>query len=154
MSLNQYLTPSQGEIERFWNIGNRNQAQWWEATTHPRAVGPFIRAHGSGRELVTGQWALIPHFAKMAKLPYQTNNARSEELSSKASYRQSWQRGQRCIIPALSFDEPCWEIVRHEWWQFRRRSEEHTTELQTLMRNSYDVICLIKKKQKHRQTTT
>src|SRR3546814_6009265 len=67
----------------------------WSSDVCSSDLGPFIRAHGSGRELVTGQWALIPHFAKMAKLPYQTNNARSEELSSKASYRQSWQRGQQ-----------------------------------------------------------
>src|SRR3546814_3441512 len=30
----------------------------------------------------------------------------------------------------------------------RRRSEEHTSELQSLMRTSYDVFCLKKKKQK------
>src|SRR3546814_2060454 len=30
---------------------------------------------------------------------------------------------------------------------FRSRSEEHTSELQSLMRNSYAVFCLIKKKQ-------
>src|SRR3546814_3666470 len=29
-----------------------------------------------------------------------------------------------------------------------RRSEEHTSELQSLMRNSYDVFCLKKKKQR------
>src|SRR3546814_9889531 len=29
------------------------------------------------------------------------------------------------------------------------RSEEHTSELQSLMRNSYDVFCLQKKKNKH-----
>src|SRR3546814_6936841 len=29
---------------------------------------------------------------------------------------------------------------------FRGRSEEHTSELQSLMRNSYDVFCLKKKK--------
>ncbi|HEY9459822.1 MAG TPA: SOS response-associated peptidase family protein, partial [Paralcaligenes sp.] len=92
----------------------------WEAAVHPRAAGPFVRAHDIRRDLVVGQWALIPHFAKSAKLPYQTNNARSEELASKASYRRSWQRGQRCIIPAMSFDEPCWETGRNVWWQFRR----------------------------------
>src|SRR3546814_7111293 len=32
------------------------------------------------------------------------------------------------------------------------RSEEHTSELQSLMRNSYDVFCLQKKKKKHAQT--
>src|SRR3546814_8151143 len=33
------------------------------------------------------------------------------------------------------------------------RSEEHTTELQSLMRISYAVFCLKKKKKNHRQTT-
>src|SRR3546814_7927419 len=35
----------------------------------------------------------------------------------------------------------------------RRRSEEHTSELQSLMRNSYAVFCLKKKKYKIRNTT-
>src|SRR3546814_9841865 len=33
------------------------------------------------------------------------------------------------------------------------RSEEHTSELQSLMRNSYAVFCLKKKKEPHRQPT-
>src|SRR3546814_966484 len=54
-----------------------------------------------------------------------------------------------------------------EWWyqyyfatkrgqagyaRYRQRSEEHTSELPSLMRNSYAVFCLTKKKAKHRQT--
>src|SRR3546814_6811854 len=35
-----------------------------------------------------------------------------------------------------------------------RRSEEHTSELQSLMRISYAVFCLKKKKKKNKQTTT
>src|SRR3546814_10677090 len=38
---------------------------------------------------------------------------------------------------------------REEWSQLRRRSEEHTSELQSLMRISYAVFCLKKKKNKH-----
>src|SRR3546814_7035003 len=34
------------------------------------------------------------------------------------------------------------------------RSEEHTSELQSLMRNSYAVFCLKQKKNNNRQTTT
>src|SRR3546814_8435523 len=34
------------------------------------------------------------------------------------------------------------------------RSEEHTSELQSLMRISYAVFCLKKKKKKHKQDTT
>src|SRR3546814_5454694 len=42
------------------------------------------------------------------------------------------------------------------WWR-RRRSEEHTSELQSLMRISYAVFCLKKQtktpRQRHQQTT-
>lgn len=67
---NRYVTPDEGEIETFWHIGSRNQPRWWEAFVHPRASGPFVRTRDSEREFVVGQWALIPHFAKSAKLPF------------------------------------------------------------------------------------
>jgi hypothetical protein len=35
-------------------------------------------------------------------------------------FRDAWRNGQRCIIPAWSFDEPCWETGRNIWWRFRR----------------------------------
>ena len=121
---NRYTPPSLAAIERAWHIGRQNPAPWWDALLFPRGSGPFIRrARGdeaSGRELVVGQWGLIPWFAKVAKLPYATNNARSEELTSKASYKHPWARGQRCIIPAFDFDEPCWETGKNVWWRFRR----------------------------------
>jgi len=123
---NRYVAPAQGDIERHWHLGARQPVGRWAAGVYPRAPGPFIRAAtgASGEpgphELVVGQWALIPHFAKTPKLSYQTNNARSEELSQKASYRGPWQRGQRCVIPAWVFDEPCWETGRNVWWSFRR----------------------------------
>jgi putative SOS response-associated peptidase YedK len=102
----------------------RNQPRWWEPNIYPRAQGPFIRRDrndpGFSRELVVGQWGLIPHFAKAAKLPYSTNNARSEEMTTKGSFKGPWARAQRCIIPAVSFDEPCWETGRNVWWTFKR----------------------------------
>ena len=84
--------------------------------------GPFIRRAGDPpeRHLVVGQWSLIPWFAKTATLAYSTNNARFEEIASKASYKQSWLHGRRCIIPAWAFDEPCWESGKNVWWSFRR----------------------------------
>ena len=120
---NRYVAPAQGDIERHWHLGARQPVGRWAPGVYPRAPGPFIRARqgqAGQRELVAGQWALVPHFAKNAKLSYQTNNARSEELAQKASYRAPWQRGQRCVIPAWVFDEPCWETGRNVWWSFRR----------------------------------
>ena len=123
---NRYVSPDQAEIERFWHVGRHNQPNWWKpAEVYPRALGPFIRVErdDSGQPdtgLVIGQWGLIPWFAKSSKLTYSTNNARAEEVAQKASFKQSWNEGRRCIIPAWSFDEPCWETGKNVWWRFRR----------------------------------
>jgi putative SOS response-associated peptidase YedK len=119
----RYIAPEVGDIERQWQIGARNPLPW-PRDVFPRYPGPFIRAvPGSSepsRELVVGQWSLVPWFAKTAKLSFPTSNARSEELGAKASYKLPWARGQRCIIPALAFFEPNWETGRHVPWRFRR----------------------------------
>ena len=107
-------------MEREWALP-KGRVPWAMREIFPRATGPFIRqAKAGGRELVVGQWGLIPFFAKTAALPYATNNARFEELASKASFKGPWARGQRCIIPAVSFDEPCWETGRNVWHRFGR----------------------------------
>ena len=118
---NRYVSPAAGDIERYWNL--RPGHGWRMAEVYPRAPGPFIRSAtggGEGRELVVGQWGLIPWFAKTAKLTYSTNNARHEGIANKPSYKQSWRAGRRCIIPALSFDEPNWETGKNVWWRFHR----------------------------------
>lgn len=117
---NRYVSPKEGEIERFWQIGGRNPPRWWEPVLAPRRQGPFIRSGMGGRELVVGQWELIPFFADSPKLAYSTNNARFEGIEQKASYKHPWLHGQRCLIPAWSFDEPCWESGKNVWWRFKR----------------------------------
>ena len=117
----RYVSPEAGDIERHWQVGARNPPRW-AREVFPRYPGPFIRAaRDSGeRELVVGQWSLVPWFAKTAKLAYPTANARSEELAAKASYKLPWARGQRCIIPAQAFYEPNWDTGKHVPWRFRR----------------------------------
>jgi putative SOS response-associated peptidase YedK len=120
---NRYVAPAEGDIERAWLTARRQTPHWASAVVAPRKPGPFIRASKTlelGRELVVGQWGLVPWFAKSPKLTYSTNNARAEELAQKASFKHPWARGQRCIIPALSFDEPNWESGRNVWWRFQR----------------------------------
>lgn len=107
-----------------WRVGRQDPNRWWDAEVFPRGQGAFIRRSqddtGYSRELVAGQWGLIPWFAKEPKLKYPTNNARSEELAAKASYKHPWAHGQRCIIPASTFDEPNWESGKNVWWRFSR----------------------------------
>ncbi len=109
-------------MERYWHVGARSP--WRGLEVFPRAPGPFIRRaadpNDAQRELVIGQRGLIPWFAKTAKLTYSTNNARFEEIETKASFKHPWQYGKRCIIPATSFDEPNWESGKNVWWSFRR----------------------------------
>ncbi len=120
----RYITPEQADIERHWLLGRKHLLEWTKAEIFPNRGGPFIRAAREvtefEREPVIGQWGLIPWFAKSPKLPYSTCNARSEELAGKATFKHPWARGQRCIIPADSFDEPNWETGRNVWWRFRR----------------------------------
>lgn len=109
-------------MERYWHLGARQP--WRQTEIFPRAPGPFVRGTRDNseprRERVIGQWSLVPWFAKTPKLTYSTNNARFEEISTKASFKHSWADGKRCIIPAVSFDEPNWESGKNIWWRFRR----------------------------------
>lgn len=110
-------------MERYWEIGRRNRPGLWESCgVYPRSQGPFIRAatDSKERELVIGQWGLIPWYEDTSRPAYTTNNARFEGIANKSSFKVSWTKGYRCIIPALSFDEPCWETGKNVWWNFRR----------------------------------
>jgi putative SOS response-associated peptidase YedK len=117
----RYIPPDQAAIEAYWRL-KPSDALRWPTEVFPRLPGPFLRAAtpGDAANLVLGQWGLIPWFAKTPVLKFATNNARFEGIEDKASYKSPWQRGQRCIIPAASFDEPCWETGRNVWWRFRR----------------------------------
>lgn len=123
----RYISPEAGDIERLWHVGGQTPLRW-AREVFPGYQGVFIRAARDSasceRELVVGQWGLIPWFAKERKLKYPTSNARGEELSEKASYKHPWARGQRCIIPAASFFEPCWETGKHVPWRFTQPSGE------------------------------
>src|SRR3546814_3077355 len=49
---------------------------------------------------------------------------------------------EMAVVSVLGYDEK----VVSSMWKLRTRSEEHTSELQSLMRISYAVFCLKKKK--------
>lgn len=123
---NRYVSPEEAAIERHWHIGARNQPSLWPGGyVVPRKPGPFIRrvreASEPARELVIGTWGLVPWFATTPRLGYTTNNARFEGITEKASFKDAWARGKRCIIPAESFDEPNWQTGKNVWHRFFRR---------------------------------
>lgn len=123
---NLYGSTKVAGIRKHWRP--RNDLDWDGGVVAPRKPGPFIRRArdeaGYEREMVVGRWGLIPWFSKTSDIKFATNNARSEELTEKASYKHPWGRGQRCIIPADWFDEPNWETGKNEWWRFKRADGE------------------------------
>ncbi|CAN5770630.1 hypothetical protein BH11PSE13_BH11PSE13_32360 [soil metagenome] len=128
----RYISPEVREIEALWHVGPRNQGNWVR-DLHPLRPGPFIRRAGDGtNDLVVGQWGMIPP-GNATSIPMSrprgpgdkpkrisTVNARSESVTSRPTYSEAWKRGQRCIIPASSFDEPNCETGRNVWWRFGR----------------------------------
>src|SRR3546814_4021755 len=66
-----------------------------------------------------------------------------------------WPKMNDCFRSVADIDPPCREAMGR--WQREAlteglRSEEHTSELQSLMRISYAVFCLKKKKKIHNNT--
>src|SRR3546814_1538040 len=58
--------------------------------------------------------------------------------------------------PIIVLDEPTAGVdieLRQQLWDYVQRSEEHTSELQSLMRISYAVFCLKKNKSVYSETT-
>jgi len=83
----------------------------------PGYLGSFIRRHPHAdvgdeavpaHEALNGLFGLVPHWATDTKLTKHTYNARSETVAEKPSFRDAWQRGQHCIIPAEAIYEPDW----------------------------------------------
>jgi putative SOS response-associated peptidase YedK len=91
----------------------------------PWQSGPFIRAGSAA----VGQWGLIPWFSPARRptgrggRPISTNNCRIETVATAPSFKGPWARGQRCLIPAVDYDEPYWGTGRNIWWRFGRRDQ-------------------------------
>lgn len=91
-------------------------------TIAPLKPGPFVLRD---RALV-GQWGMIPENSptRIPLLsngrPMSTNNCRTERMATAPTFRNSWKRGQRCLIPAESYDEPYWGTSKNIWWRFAR----------------------------------
>jgi putative SOS response-associated peptidase YedK len=83
----------------------------------PAYMGLFVRKQFEGvaddqetpnREVLTGMFGLVPHWAPDTKGARHTYNARSETVAEKPSYRDAWRHAKRCIIPASAIYEPDW----------------------------------------------
>jgi putative SOS response-associated peptidase YedK len=104
----RYVSPDEASIEREFNLVRTEWQFPANFNTAPSQAVPAIRARESNLESVLLRWGLVPFFAKGKPGKYSTINARVETIESSASFRGPWEKGQRCIIPALGFYE--WHV--------------------------------------------
>lgn len=93
------------------------------ADVWPTGLAPFIRIaeDGSGKWIADdGLFGLLPHFQVEVAAGRKTYNARSETVHQLPSFRESWKKGWRCIIPAECIYEPNWETGKAVRWQIQR----------------------------------
>ena len=93
----------------------------------PTGLAPFIRladpASGNQRIVENGHFGLVPAFAKELAYGRRTYNARSETVARLPSFRDSWRKGWRCIIPAEAIYEPCYESGKAVRWLIQQPGE-------------------------------
>jgi putative SOS response-associated peptidase YedK len=91
----------------------------------PGYFAPFIVRERDrvemAREAQLGLFGLVPHWAKDLLIGRKTYNARVETVAEKPSFRDSWRRGRRCVVPAEAIYEPNWESGRAVRWRIARK---------------------------------
>ncbi|WKB50544.1 SOS response-associated peptidase [Eleftheria terrae] len=122
MCVNYVPLTDKARFRREWQLDLPDEQ--WPREVFPRYRAPIVRRRSDTLsfdvEAVAGTWGLLPWWAKEAKIPWTTVNARSEEVHTKASYRDAWKRGQRCIVPMEAFYEPNYETGEHVRWRMWR----------------------------------
>jgi putative SOS response-associated peptidase YedK len=110
------------ELERLYKVRAENFRPR-SKLVFPMGLAPFVRLKldGSGeRVLEEGHFGLLPVFAKEIAFGRKTYNARSETVHSKPSFRDSWRKGYRCVIPAEAVYEPCYETGKAVRWRIEQ----------------------------------
>lgn len=91
--------------------------------SHRSISGPWgwLPSFGSGNFVIDdGVFGLLPHVAAELAAGRKTYNARSETVAPKPSFRESWKKGWRCIIPAESIYDPNWETGMAVRWNIQQ----------------------------------
>ena len=72
----------------------------------PTEQVPVVVQSNGEREATRMRWGLVPWWTHGVALKASTINATVERLDTAPSYRDPWQRGQRCIFVMAGFYEP------------------------------------------------
>jgi putative SOS response-associated peptidase YedK len=100
---------------------------------YPSYVAPFIRRpreQDSGDEavpafeLAEGYFGLLPSWAGDTRYCKNTYNARTETVTTKASYKKAWAKPRHCIVLCHAIYEPDWRPGKPVPTRFTHADEE------------------------------
>ena len=109
----RYVSKTEAALERDWGL-TRPAPLFESYNIAPTTAVPVVRERHGERTCDLLRWGLVPSWAKGIPPKLSTINARLETIATAPSYRGPWQRGQRCLLPALGFYE----------WQVRDESKQ------------------------------
>lgn len=120
MCANYLPVTSAAELLAFFGVQRDAHAET-PPELYPTGLGPFIRLVNGKREFEAGNFGLLPPWRREVAYGRSTYNARSETVATKASFKDSWARGLRCVIPAKAVYEPRYaEDLTSERWRIEK----------------------------------
>lgn len=102
----KYILAQAAKAERAMGI---RRGRWEYPLSYrvlPTEEVPVVVNEEGERAAAMMRWGLIPYWANGVPLKASTINATVERIESAPSYRDPWQRGQRCIFVMAGFYEP------------------------------------------------
>ena len=95
----------------------------YERMAFPGYAAPIVKKRKGAKdeyalECALACFGMVPGWSDL-KMYKHTYNARSETVADKASFRNAWQRGQFCVVPADAIYEPNYEAGRAVRWEIR-----------------------------------
>lgn len=114
---NLYHMSPREHVERYFRA---MVPEYSAAAVGPFGTGVFLRPDGDALVGVVGQWGMVQPRSKTRRPDSRailTNNARSETVATRPTYRDAWAAGRRCLVPAAWYQEPNWETSKNIWWR-------------------------------------
>lgn len=93
------------DLEERFGVESEPREEELKSHFQPHSKIPTI-SRNSPNKLIFREWSLLPNWIRQFDdLKFPTFNARSETIREKPSFRNAWQRSQRCLIVASEFYE-------------------------------------------------
>jgi putative SOS response-associated peptidase YedK len=105
-------TTSEEELARIYKIPippQRDLPISWNIAPSQDVLAIRFNPKSGQRSLDALRWGLVPYWAKDDKIGYRTINARAESVDTAPSFRETFKKKRRCLIPADGFYE--WKKV-------------------------------------------